>query len=463
MSLEQCRQDPPTIESLLLDRELLENLVWRLNVELGRYETRLQQLEKEFIPDKYNNASETAKNTSAPAWCRADPATLGPLLQAYDEALLEKDQLINNFEQQLHKLGAEFREEVAENERLHEALEELLKKESDAREEAEMAQTDVNNLHSENVILLEKLEIEKTKNEEMGEDYGAKLAQMQEQEALVIQKSTELNALGREYGILEQKLVRATLEMEQRIPVKHHEDSIADCRKLLEQLKQSYNEDRKVLEERNKVLLVEKVNAETKIRSLVAEAAQNEARALQLKRMLHVVMVMGDMRWWVSGRRTEARSEQLQTRLVGAESCRDSSVRELRQLMAVAERLATDQETLLQQLQLHQGTNRRLSALRTSLKSVQKELPEIERQLKAQESGVERLRGDHQREMVRLHSLLRHKDQAIKQLQRERDSTCEQLDIVWRAAEFESLKFADKGLCQPHSLPETHRKISRED
>lgn len=54
------------------------------------------------------------------------------------------------------------------------------------------------------------------------------------------------------------------------------------------------------------------------------------------------------------------------------------------------------------------------------LQSVQKELPEIERQLRAQESGVERLKGDHQREVVRLRAMLRHKDQAIKLLQSER-------------------------------------------
>lgn len=72
-------------------------------------------------------------------------------------------------------------------------------------------------------------------------------------------------------------------------------------------------------------------------------------------------MVVGD-------RRTETRSEHMQARLVNAESCRDSSVRELRQLMVVAERLTADQEALLQQLQAHHGTNRRLSVLRSSLK-----------------------------------------------------------------------------------------------
>jgi hypothetical protein len=46
-------------------------------------------------------------------------------------------------------------------------------------------------------------------------------------------------------------------------------------------------------------------------------------------------------------RKAESRSERLQTKLVAAESCRDSSVRELKQLMAVAEKLTVDQENLV--------------------------------------------------------------------------------------------------------------------
>jgi hypothetical protein len=54
---------------------------------------------------------------------------------------------------------------------------------------------------------------------------------MQEQEALVTQSQTELKTLAREYGILEKQLAEAKLEIEQRIPAKHHEDAIADCRR----------------------------------------------------------------------------------------------------------------------------------------------------------------------------------------------------------------------------------------
>jgi len=111
------RDESSNAESLLLDRELLENLVWRLNVELGRYETRLRVLEGQ------GEVPEGAK--TAPAWCRADPTTLGPLLSAYDEALAEKEAVVEKHEQRLKELGAELREVVYENERLHVSLEEI--------------------------------------------------------------------------------------------------------------------------------------------------------------------------------------------------------------------------------------------------------------------------------------------------------------------------------------------------
>jgi centrosomal protein CEP89 len=118
------RGEPSSADSLLLDRELLENLVWRLNAELGRYESRFRHAQHD---DEGNgDASDGAR--SAPAWHRANPATLGPLLNAYDDAITEKELVIEKHELRLRELGADFQKVVYENERLHEALEDIQNK-----------------------------------------------------------------------------------------------------------------------------------------------------------------------------------------------------------------------------------------------------------------------------------------------------------------------------------------------
>jgi hypothetical protein len=118
------RDQSSSADSLLLDRELLENLVWRLNAELGRYESRFRHAQ--HYDEGNGDAPEGAK--SAPAWHRANPATLGPLLNAYDDAITEKESVIEKHELRLRELSADFQKVIYENERLHEALEDIQNK-----------------------------------------------------------------------------------------------------------------------------------------------------------------------------------------------------------------------------------------------------------------------------------------------------------------------------------------------
>ncbi|XP_065352873.1 centrosomal protein of 89 kDa isoform X1 [Cloeon dipterum] len=311
-------------ESLLLDRELLENLVWRLNVELGRYETRLRELEgQDNVPDG---------DRAAPAWCRADPTTLGPLLAAYDEALAEKDSVIEKYESRLKELGAELREVISENERLHEAFEEVQNESVLEREERELASKDVESLHSENVALLGRLEDYKARVEELEEILLEQRNDFVKRSEEMVQQQAQMKALARDYRVLQDQLDEASREIENRVPQQHHQSSINECKTLLEELRSSYDKDRRILEDRLAAMTKEKVEAEAKARAAMSEAAHMEAKAKATEKLL---------------RRAESRSERLQTKLVAAESCRDSSVRELKQLMAVAEKLTTDQENLV--------------------------------------------------------------------------------------------------------------------
>ncbi|XP_065352874.1 centrosomal protein of 89 kDa isoform X2 [Cloeon dipterum] len=265
-------------ESLLLDRELLENLVWRLNVELGRYETRLRELEgQDNVPDG---------DRAAPAWCRADPTTLGPLLAAYDEALAEKDSVIEKYESRLKELGAELREVISENERLHEAFEEVQNESVLEREERELASKDVESLHSENVALLGRLEDYKARVEELEEILLEQRNDFVKRSEEMVQQQAQMKALARDYRVLQDQLDEASREIENRVPQQHHQSSINECKTLLEELRSSYDKDRRILEDRLAAMTKEKVEAEAKARAAMSEAAHMEAKAKATEKLL---------------------------------------------------------------------------------------------------------------------------------------------------------------------------------
>ncbi|CAB3369330.1 Hypothetical predicted protein [Cloeon dipterum] len=265
-------------ESLLLDRELLENLVWRLNVELGRYETRLRALEgQDNVPDG---------DRAAPAWCRADPTTLGPLLVAYDEALAEKDSVIEKYESRLKELGAELREVISENERLHEAFEEVQNESVLEREERELASKDVESLHSENVALLGRLEDYKARVEELEEILLEQRNDFVKRSEEMVQQQAQMKALARNYRVLQDQLDEACREIENRVPQQHHQSSINECKTLLEELRSSYDKDRRILEDRLAAMTKEKVEAEAKARAAMSEAAHMEAKAKATEKLL---------------------------------------------------------------------------------------------------------------------------------------------------------------------------------
>ncbi|XP_059480377.1 protein Cep89 homolog isoform X2 [Neocloeon triangulifer] len=295
----QKRNGPNTAESLLLDRELLENLVWRLNVELGRYETRLRAIEGQGdVPDG---------ERIAPAWCRADPTTLGPLMTAYDEALSEKDAVIEKYELRLKELGAELREVVYENEQLHEALEEVRNESAMERNERELASKDVESLHSENVALLGRLEDYKTRVEDLEEQLIKQRHRDMKKDDEFSQQQAQMKALARDYRLLQEQLDEAMKEVESRVPQQHHQSSINECKTLLEELRSNYDKDRKLLEERVAMMTKEKVEAEARARLAHSEANHSDAKAKALEKLLRELQrLVGSRAEAVDGCRREA-------------------------------------------------------------------------------------------------------------------------------------------------------------
>jgi centrosomal protein CEP89 len=110
------------------DVTLLKNLVYRLNVELDRYQQKLhKQGNTGDLPPLKVMSSEVQEKEATVAWMNINKSAVGPLLEAYQETIKEKDDLIHNYEQDLNKFVANCKQVVAENEKLYQDLEEANK------------------------------------------------------------------------------------------------------------------------------------------------------------------------------------------------------------------------------------------------------------------------------------------------------------------------------------------------
>ena len=109
------------------DVTLLKNLVYRLNVELDRYQQKLHKLGATELPPLKVTPSEVQEKEASMSWRNVDKNALGPLLEAYQEALKEKNGLIRDYEQDFNTFVAKCKHIVTENEKLYQDLEEANK------------------------------------------------------------------------------------------------------------------------------------------------------------------------------------------------------------------------------------------------------------------------------------------------------------------------------------------------
>lgn len=106
------------------DVTMLKNLVYRLNVELDRYQQKLHKQGATELPPLKVTPSEVEEKEASVSWRNVNKNALGPLLEAYQETIKEKNDLIHDYEQDLHKFVARCKQVVAENEKLYQDLEE---------------------------------------------------------------------------------------------------------------------------------------------------------------------------------------------------------------------------------------------------------------------------------------------------------------------------------------------------
>jgi len=112
---------------------LLKNVIFRLNTELEKYQDKLRQSGHSVFSKNINDALDSKRSADnvkkiSESWGSVNTHVLGPLLDAYQESLSEKQELINRYEEDIANLGARCKEIIVENESMHNEIEKLKSK-----------------------------------------------------------------------------------------------------------------------------------------------------------------------------------------------------------------------------------------------------------------------------------------------------------------------------------------------
>lgn len=112
---------------------LLKNVIYRLNAELERYQDKLKEFGQSVAIKDINDMLDSKAQVNdikkvLESWGSVNTHVLGPLLDAYQESLSEKQELINKYEEDIVNFGVRCKKIVGENEAMQSEMEKLRSK-----------------------------------------------------------------------------------------------------------------------------------------------------------------------------------------------------------------------------------------------------------------------------------------------------------------------------------------------
>ncbi|KAL1512635.1 hypothetical protein ABEB36_002197 [Hypothenemus hampei] len=411
------------------DLGMLKTVVFRLNVQLERYQEKLRkhnipiekysllhsqksstsQLKDEEIINILTGDHQNHRHTPI-SWGSVNSHTLGPLLDAYQDSLNEKDDIIDNYETELAKFTGKMKEVLEENQHLYKQLHEDESCSTKLKMQLDQLKNELKSTKEQNDILIKKCAMKQDKVEEILKVYETKVDQMKRDYQVIYDDYTKLRV---ENASLKEKIKSLSdcqddfkCERQNYIPIAVHTASVNECKKWYEELKQQYEQEKlklkETIENQQKMVNELKKSKETleeKLHKLEKDVKKYEVKQLDLEHALNEVQL--------------SRS-----------ACR----KQLHKAMYFAKDMVAEQETLLKALNQRQIENKavkkigsemalRMDSLKMQLKDVQKsaweELATVEQKIQEQEDLIERLKEEHKGEIEKLQVVIKEQEEKL--------------------------------------------------
>ncbi|KAJ2940868.1 hypothetical protein O0L34_g10128 [Tuta absoluta] len=268
---------------LQTDMQALKDVLYRLNVQLSRYQEKVRSnvqtltsdreqvykpsdnldslisaslgrdgvTEETYTPKSGGNDDQPHTGRVVDLSGLLSAQALAPLFDAYQENLQEKDGLILDYEKQFEIINKKSKQIVQENKTLSEKVTSLEEELGQMRQGYKKLVVEKETADIEKATLLERTERAETKLKEVYEMYEDKMAaMMRDYETVHREYFTVKTALEASEGKMAQLDVLRT----RTVPADLHERRLDHCKRLLEELKHQYGMENERKTEQNKKL-----------------------------------------------------------------------------------------------------------------------------------------------------------------------------------------------------------------
>ncbi|OXU18654.1 hypothetical protein TSAR_014055 [Trichomalopsis sarcophagae] len=322
------------------DVNLLKNLVYRLNLEIEKYQDKLrtigQTADNQAVVNIIDEVRTNFNNKNVlKAWGKVNFHALGPLLDAYQENVNEKDELIQKYKKEIDEFSGKLKDIISENENLHIEVENMRAKYDRYVEEAKVLEKDAAIVKEQNELLIKQSAMQKQKIQEIHSIYEHKVESMSQDNNKLYKEyltcKTELSTLKGKYEILNEGYEKLKNISEKTMPISVHNAAIDECKRLFEELKQQYESEKKKSSTCMKQLEEILRENEKQLITITAERDQLRIQARNLEKNL---------------KRTHNKLEHLQSTVQSIQVSRDSFKRQLNKTTLYCEELVKEQEKL---------------------------------------------------------------------------------------------------------------------
>ncbi|KYN16559.1 hypothetical protein ALC57_11192 [Trachymyrmex cornetzi] len=427
---------------------LLKHVIYRLNAELERYQDKLKESGQSALPKNVNDMLDSKRSaddikTVSKSWGSVNTHVLGPLLDAYQESLSEKQELVNKYEEDIMNFSTRCKEVIMENECMQNEMEKLKSQCTRYADEIKMISEDADLLKELNECYTKQTTHQKQKIHEIHSLYEQKVGAMSfdnnrlHEECLA--SKTELSNLQGKYDILHKEYEKLQNDNTKTMPVHVHNAAVEECRELFDKLKRQYETEKEKLSTRIKEL--EESHGQNKSQLDIVTIERNQLKGLNKSFEKHL-------------KRIQHKLEHFQKIAHSMQISRDSFKKQLRkttlyceELFSEYERIVAERDKLVKLLHETENENasihllgdtitQRVGHLKDQLKIVhegaKQQIALAEKNMKVQQLGVHRMKDEYHRELQRFKHLVKQKEETIGRLQKEISTTRENLELVWK-------------------------------
>ncbi|KAM4723003.1 centrosomal protein of 89 kDa [Rhinophrynus dorsalis] len=421
-------------QELVDENDALKMTVHRLNVELSRYQTKYRPLAKE----ENVKIGGLPQRGPPPPWL-LDMKYLSPLLLAYEDRVIEKENLILSFEEEIKNVKTRVKKVLEENKQLHQQLQE---KSDLTNTDWLLVQAQAKLVLEENQVLMGQLEVQQSKARETESLHNKEVSRLTKQimvvEAKKQSQEEELLEIQKQLEVLRSKYDELKANMNGRIAAEEHVAMVNELKSQLQQERDKSRTEVKDLMDRISSLQAQKKSLLLEKNDLLSDNKILESEVETVKK---------------SNRKFQKRVGQLKNQLEDAVEKEVAAHQYLANLISLTENIAGERDELIHVAGELKAENHgvldkmiegniRLGRLEEMVKVYKKKtagkLQGISHRLTEQEEDFAGKAAQYQREMKHLQWLLQDRQETLEEVLQQKRQVEGELEVIWKSTSHEN-------------------------